>query len=691
MKKVLAFLILALFTFALIACDDETYIPSEERGTTDLTIHFSDGSAQGGIQYAQGNPLTLPNGTTVTSGQLKPMWQMVEDLVDLRITAPHHGTTSAANMMDMAEARQFDTGHIFGGSNLAQRFMSLGQSGHFHDLSEHFDRMPNFQAYIEANPLVLQSMTAADGGIYHIPYIAEIGSFARMYHMRVEWVRFMLDGDTLPNLEQADLTNSINVAVEPFWFDTSASNLDVGGLRHSTNVIDLQNRAAVGGALNSQVALRVLRDYIDATYPQLANRSDLFLNDTALYDIDELVALFRVMRMFPMTLSREVYGTARANLVIAPFFSRQENHREELFRFISYFGGVRVHGSDSYGARFVIGPDGELFYSYHQPDFIDGLYRLRQWNSEGLIDSRMLRGGQNVNNEFRQTNFFNDNSATNQILGFMTYDFTASTTGNPNQTTVYAVLPPMTTTPVTGDQWIHWMENSRAIQSQAWAIASHVSGHQLQAALELFDFFFSQKGHLIQNYGIPSMWVEPNPELWNESNSFTNPWDGVVGPLFNEWALNGAVSFQNGNMSEFLRQHIGALLPIGYQKEIGFELQTTTEIGMASWALYNSENVNPWNNVPGVITMSYAADALFPFSPTVIALNSAEVGQIGQHTQMAGSAGGTALTDNLIFFVGGRTTAGVPQTRQDVTAMFEQLNSNLFELINRNAFNRNRT
>ena len=43
------------------------------------------------------------------------------------------------------------------------------------------DQMPDVQAYLEANPNVAAAITAFDGGIYHLPYVAEIDNYARVF------------------------------------------------------------------------------------------------------------------------------------------------------------------------------------------------------------------------------------------------------------------------------------------------------------------------------------------------------------------------------------------------------------------------------------------------------------------------------------------------------------------------------
>jgi uncharacterized protein involved in tolerance to divalent cations len=267
-----------------------------------------------------------------------------------------------------------------------------------------------------------------------------------------------VDGETFA-LETE--TATLNVAYEAYW-KTGTAELPYGGLRKTTNVIDLMNAAAVGGVLSQATALQVLKDYIDATYPTLTNRSDLFLGATAQYDIDELIALFRVIKLSPRTLSKEAYGTVKEGVTIWPYFARQSNYREEVLRLMLYFGGQRVHGSDSYGSRFYLDENGKLQYSYFQDDFLANLNRIQAMFSEGLVDEK-LSGAANTTN-LRSGYIFKDNLETQNEYGFMCYDFTSSTTALTNgQNDVKAFLPPLTTTPETDGAFIHYVENTRVV------------------------------------------------------------------------------------------------------------------------------------------------------------------------------------------------------------------------------------
>ena len=71
---------------------------------------------------------------------------------------------------------------------------------------------------------------------------------------------------------------------------------------------------------------------------------------------------------------------------------------------------------------------------------------------------------------------------------------------------------------------------------------------------------------------------------------FTGP-DGIDYPAFKDWVFENTQRVANGDLSVFLRDWIGAQMPIGYQKEIGFEYQSTSERGFEGWELLGGSTV----------------------------------------------------------------------------------------------------
>lgn len=669
MKKVFGLLMVLMLGLVLVACGGG----GGERPNVELKTSFADANTQRRFTYEQSNPLEMPDGTIVTAGDLKPTWQYIEKELNVTINDVSTPGERPIDMFELAGATQYQSAHIYGGGNLGSQIMNAGTQGYFVKLNDHLDKLPNFKAYLERNPLVSNSITAFDGNIYHVPYIAEIGSYARMYMGRYSWVTALLDGEVGGKgfaLETETKTLDVNYT-DPYWQDGSTEGMPYGGFRVANeNVILLQNEAAVSGKLSGANALQVLKDYIDANYPNLAKRSDLFLGESAEYDIDELVALWRAISLHPKSLSKEATGRVVEDATIYPFFTRQSNHREELLRFQVYFGGQRVHGSDSYGSRFYIDEKGELQYSYHEDDFLNNLSRMRAWASEGLVDERVFGPANSTN--LRTGLIFSDNSETNKVFGFMTYDFTASTAAaTGGQDDVKAILPPLTTTPASDGEFVHYVENSRVVKPDGWGIAAHTSGDQLDAALELFDYFFTEEGSKVQNYGTPDMWVV--------GEEFTNPFDGVKGPLFNEWARTTAAAVANSDMSAFLRDHIGSLIAIGYQKEIGFEIQSTSDNGFYSWDLYTNANGGS-----GVIMNSYTAtETYYQLAPAIISLTLAQQTLIETSTTMTAD---TQMVDYIFGYIGSVNAEGVPKTVAELQQMFSSAGSQTYLQIYREAF-----
>ena len=584
MKKYLLILLnLVLLMIPAVSAQDAGIAES-------LELNIALGNNQRTITYQQATPLELPDGTVISQGMLKPTWQYFQQEIGIELIDVTIQDQSASEMIDIAAATGFENATVYGGNSIAEDLMNYGAQGYFVRLNDHLDQMPNFTAYLETYPSIASAITAYDGGIYQIPYAAEIGNYARVFNGRETWVMSLLDSDEA--LEEE--THTLTPAYEGYWD------------RNATNVVDLQNEAA-GGTLTRDVALQVLSDYIAETYPDLEKPSDLYLGETAAYDIDELVALWRVVELSPNTLSKVTTGAVVPDTQISPFFVRQSDYREDVLRLISYFGGQRVHGSDSYAARFYLDANGELQYSYAEDNFMAGVDYIADMYSEGLIHSEFA--DLSTSDNFRNPFYTNDAVEGQRQFGFMTFDWIASTTAaNPD---VVGMLPPLTT--VGSDEFIHYIENTRVIKPDGWAISTASSPEEINAALVLFDYLFSEEGNVAQNYG-PPIGLE-------ETEVFVAP-DGTEYPKFAQWILDVACELKSCDMSGFLRDFMGSQIPIGYQKEIGFELQYTQNRGWDAWALYTNA---------GVVTTSYdATDPLFLLVPPVFSLTDRDLVRVSQ-------------------------------------------------------------
>jgi hypothetical protein len=524
-----------------------------------------------GFTYTHSTPLTLPDGTVVKAGDMKPFWQYVQK--ELGVQLQDVTSQSAANEIIQTQAATgFKDANIYGGNNVANDLMNYGVQGYFVDLNKHLSEMPNFKKYLDGHGNIKNAVTAYDGGIYFLPYIAEIGYYARAFMGRVGWVSLLLDGGAV-EAESATLS----VAYQPYWTGANA--------RNATNAVVLQNAAAQGGKLGFTQARTALINYIKAAYPSLAKPSDLYLGAKAQYDIDELVALWRVVRLAPNTLSKAATGAVVPNADIVPYFPRQSSYREDLLRLANYFNGQRVFGSDAYDARFYLDAKGVLQFSYSEPNFLDNvLPELKAMYTEGLVapDFAAL----NLKDNFRTIYFGGDTRAGNNKFGFMTFDFIPSTTSvslgsGKVQQGVEGILPPVTKIAGVESTWVHYVENTRVIKPDGWAISNVTGGQKLKDALKLFDWFFSAAGSQANNFGWPATIAS--------DTKYTAP-DRQVYPSLSKW-FNDEAAKVNQDGALFSRNFLGFNFPIGYEKSIGFEQQFTTALGEKTWKLYNDAKV----------------------------------------------------------------------------------------------------
>lgn len=581
-KKIFTLSLATVAALSLAACGKTTTTSSDSvkddlTKSVELKMNLAYGNKSQTITYAQSSPLTLPDGkTVVTSGQLKPFWTHVSNELNINMKDVTVQDQKAKDMITTAAATGFSDATVYGGNSIGESLMSYGTQGMFTSISQLMDQgnLPNFKAYLEKNPNVKSAITTYDGQIYHIPYIAEIGQYARDFHMRKSWVTGLLDGDS----QAYDTDTIINKSYTGAFTGANARTGSNGGTvtpktgititkKTNQNIVEIMNNlSSMNGANLAQALKKYIKDNYDYTNP-----SELYLGEKAAYDMDELVALFRVIKANPKFLTdgkaTEVY----------PYFTRQSKYREDILRFSTYLDGGKVHGSDSYESRFEIDKNGELQYTYSKESVYNNLSAYSQMYKEGLFYNDCLDLKNTAN--FR-SRLYGTDKATNPQYGFMTFDFTASTTADALNPDVVGVLPPVSK--VNG-VWQYYIDNSRVIKPDGWAISKASSQEQILRAASLFDYIFSEAGAKAQNYGLPDM--------LDNSASFVGP-DGKTYPKYANWTTTTATAVANGDLSSFLRNWVGSLMPIGYAKEIGFEYQYTSQRGFDAWKLLQNSTCN---------------------------------------------------------------------------------------------------
>lgn len=656
--------------------EGETAAETEAAGVdlsekVDLKFNLAYENKSRTISYNQESPLTLPDGTVVTAGMLKPMWTYIEGEVNSKFSDVTVQDIKAQDMIETESTSNFSGANIFGGNSIAERLMYYGTEGKFVSLSDMMDAgyMPNFKSYLTANPDVKSAITAYDGNIYHIPYIAELNQLARVFVIRESWVTALLD-DAGAGFD----TKAFEVHYDGFYVDGNNRGGDNGGTvtpkdgidivkKTDQSIIEIQNNLDVK---NGETLTKAMIQYIADNY-DYENPSELFLGEKAAYDIDEMIALMRCIKANPALLTD---GKAEA---VWPLFVRQATYREDLLRLSTYFDGVKVHGADTYeNGRWYIDKDGKVQYTYVQEGIYDTLRYLSMMEAEGLIYSDAYDRTDKTN--YRSTLWGTDEGDA-PSFGFMTYDWKASSTADTLNKDTVVILPPVAK--VNG-VWQYYIDNGRAIKPDGWAISvAGSSEDQVKRSCAVLDYFFSEEGSVLQNYGLPMM--------LETDQKYMGP-DGIEYPLFTDWVVETSGKVAKGDLSTFLRDWIGCQMPIGYQKEIGFEYQYTSERGFDGWKLLQ-------NSTTRIAT--YAGEGpkgdnpnYYKMVPPVFSLTSRQKETISDSTSLDTQDIVEYMFNIIRYQAKGNAPAGaeVAQSYDDYVAKFKERGVDLYIETYQNAY-----
>lgn len=519
-----------------------------------------------------GEGVTLADGNTYHSGDLKPTWVEVQNVLGVTFEDKYQGN-NATKEFEYWKDRLNEVDMV---SGTAATLSEYGETGALVNIAEYLDQMPNFKAYLEANPIVRLSITGntTTGAIYFSPYFDGVNDIERMPLMRVDWVQKLLDGEgeftadacgntaepvyepymPTEGVVEIDVVNAEGTAVE-----TISKNYDAAG-----NIVEKMNEA---GSMSGVDAVNMLRTYIDEAYDGYygTQRSDLFVGQNAAWDADELVALLRCVVSNPQTLN----GTDS----VQGLFSREDNNnqrRVDMFRFAGVLFGVR--GLESRQDFLYVDADGLLRDARQEEDTYLALENMNAMAQEGLISKAFV----DQSEESTKTYLQND-------LGFMHYDY--------NQTqTVYnatvlnegekymAVMVPVACWQDGTDEdgvFMRFTESWRSVKTDGWGISKAGVGddtNKLNAALALIDYAYSEDGMILMSYG-PDAFIKTN----DDGSYVTFNFNGKEMPVIADATYAELWEKASGNYTNYARQFLGSTL--SFAKSQAFEYQCTQEVG----------------------------------------------------------------------------------------------------------------
>ena len=564
-----------------------------------------------------GDGIQLADGKTYQTGDLKPTWVEVQNRLGMVFEDKYQGN-SATKEFEFWKDRLNEVDMVAGNASILSEY---GVAGSVVNIAEYLDLMPNFKAYLDANPIVRLSITGdtATGAIYFSPYFDGVNDIERMPLMRADWVQKLLDGE---GEFTADKSGKTPAAVyEPYMPTSGKVTVDVVNLEGTAvesvtkdydaagNIVAAMNAA---GSISGVEAVNMLRTYIDTAYAGYygTERSNLFIGQNAAWDADEMVALLRCVVANAQTLN----GTD----TIQGLFSREDNNnqrRVDMFRFAGTLFGVR--GLESRQDYLYVGADGKLHDARQELDTFKAMERLTALAKEGLISKSFI----DMSEESTATMLEND-------LGFMHYDY--------NQTqTVYnatklqegekymAVMVPVARwNDGEGEKFMRFTESWRSVKTDGWAISvKGVEGNpdKLNACLKLIDYAYSEEGQILMSYG-PDAFIKTGETFLFNGKEMPVIADATYAELWDK---------ASGNYTNYARQYLGSTL--SFLKSQAFEFQCTHEVG--------KEGAGHISTAIGLGTIKHpelalAANPWYTSVPTVLPNTKVENDMINTYTDL---------------------------------------------------------
>ena len=634
MKKLLSILLACVMLLSCAALAEDTVLRmATGYNSTKTGIAFDAETAGSGV--------TLADGNTYNTGDLKPTWVEAGKILGVKFEDKYQGN-SAAKEFEFWKDRLNEVDMI---SGTAATLSEYGEAGSLVNLAEHLDQMPSFKAYLEANPIVRLSITGntSTGAIYFSPYFDGVNDIERMPLMRVDWVQKLLDGEGEFTADACN--NTAEPVCQPYMplsgtIEIETVKLDGSGTETVTKNYDAYGNIVAAMSekmpMSGVEAVNMLREYIDKTYDGYygTERSNLFVGQNAAWDADELVALLRCVVANPQTLN----GTDS----VQGLFSREEannQRRVDMIRLAGHLYGVR--GMESRQDYLYVGADGELHDARQETAAYEAMGRMNEMVQEGLISKAFL----DSSDENSGTYLEND-------LGFMSYDYNQTQTIM-NETKLQegekymAVMVPVARWyDGTNDDGVYmrFTESWRSVKTDGWAISkAGVEGDEakLNAALALIDYAFSDKGQILMSYG-PDAFIKTKEDGSYETFMF----NGKEMPVIADATYAELWEKASGNYTNYARMYLGSTL--SFAKSQAFEYQCTSAVG--------KEGAGHISTAIGLGTIKHpelaiAENPWYTSVPTVLPNTKVENDELNTYTELTSNGKFNLAKDGENVFV----------------------------------------
>lgn len=616
---------------------------------TKLRMATGYNSAKTGLFFdaeTAGDGIKLADGNTYHTGELKPTWVEVQNKLNVVFENQYQGN-SASKEFDFWKERLNEVDMV---SGTATKLTENGEAGNMVNIAEYLDLMPNFKAYLDANPIVRLSITGNTdtGAIYFSPYFDGVDDIERMPLMRTDWVEKLLNGEgeftadasnkTAAPSYQPYMPTSGKVEIDVVKADGSGVEKVIKDYDTAGNIVDKMNAA---GSMDGVAAVNMLRTYIDEAYGGYygTDRADLFVGQNAAWDADELVALLRCVVANPQTLN----GTN----TIQGLFTREDNNnqrRVDMFRFAGTLFGVR--GLESRQDYLYVGSDNALHDARQEKETYEAMERMHAMVEEGLISKAFVDGSE----ESSKTYLEND-------LGFMHYDYNQTqtlmnaTALQDGEKYMAAMVPVARWYDGSSEDGVYmrFTESWRSVKTDGWGISKAGVGSdtdKLNACLALIDFAYSQEGQILMSYG---------PDAFIKTGE-TFLFNGKAMPVIADATYEELWDKAGGNYTNYARFYLGSTL--SFLKSQAFEYQCTHEVG--------KEGAGYISTAIGLGTIKHpelgmASNPWYTIVPTVLPTTKVENDTVNGYTELTDRFNQQKDGDNMLLniVVSGYTDAAM--------------------------------
>ncbi len=627
------------------------YAPADESYDTelgDVDVHLNYNGVQG-VTYRGTAGTSFANAVdkvTYTSGKLLPTWQTFgkKTKTTIREASQYQATKDDASYDKVKEnnfksddkSQEIDLFY-----NSTKNINKMGGEGKAVDLTSYIEagKMPHFKQYLDNNKAVKEEITS-NGKIYFTPYFDSYNDVERNLVMDTAIVEALLDDDNanfdknLKNGTKGDVNVVQAPKYQPFinadynYAADTTVKVSVNGIatdmtiKKTDNIIKLQNAELTNGCTGEKLATQFKKYLKDAFGDNVgegkiyANYSEIFTSESAAYNIDELIALMRVVKANPGLI------TGDENKEVETLFPRgQASNRVQNILHFGQFWGVQGLVSEKDFLYYL--QDGTLNDARTTQASYDVLDKLAAIYSEGLILNDFWYYSDSAKDGNAYLNKYFKKSVSDYSYGLMEYDYIATQcAGNdvydgigtvPSTRKSYKgevkgvmpILPPLSMWPTantvthtqpltdfTGKTLMRHYDENRSIKGNSWCIPSN--SDNIEGAVRLMDYLFSDMGLFIQDFGPEEYWAKPNTAkgdtlatgvTFDATKTYiaTDGGAGLAAPILSN-EQKAMISSSNLDFWTYMRACMGSTHGIGHERTGAIQVQAVNFYGQEGYS-----------------------------------------------------------------------------------------------------------